>query len=273
MSEPKQTRLKYPADWVKRHQAGPPISLVTAYDATMARWAATSNVDAILVGDSLGMVIQGRTSTMGVTLDEMIYHARLVRRGAPDTFVIADMPFGSYQGGIDEALANAFRMMKECEPDAIKVEGATPEILTIIDRLTNNGVPVMGHLGFTPQSVLQQGGFRVQGRTPEQKDLLTRQSRDLEAAGVFGMVFELVVTEVAGDITKQLSVPTIGIGAGPDTSGQVLVMHDLLGLDSTFHPRFVKRFADLSGEIHSALDAFHEEVQNKSFPDDSHSFR
>ncbi len=266
-------RLKYPADWIQRRENGPPISVVTAYDATMARWASASSVDAILVGDSLGMVVQGRRSTMGVTLDEMIYHARLVRRGAPDRFIIADLPFGSFQASIENGVNSAFRMMKEAESDAVKMEGADPDTLEIIRKLTESGVPVMGHLGFTPQSVLQKGGFRVQGRSPDQGESLVNQAQLLEEAGCFGLVLELVVGTVARDITESIAIPTIGIGAGPDTTGQVLVMHDLLGLDSNFHPRFVKRFADLSGAIQSALNAFHQEVQAGTFPDDSHTFR
>lgn len=272
MSEAK-SRLKYPGDWIQRREQGQPISVVTAYDATMARWAATSEIDAILVGDSLGMVVQGRKATIGVSLDEMIYHAQLARRGAPDSFLIGDLPFGSYQASIETGIASAFRMMKEAEVDAVKMEGADPDTLEIMRKLTESGVPVMGHLGFTPQSVLNKGGFRVQGRDPDQAEALVNHAQLLEEAGCFGVVLELMVASVAREVTANVSIPTIGIGAGKDCSGQVLVLHDLLGLDPAFHPRFVKRFAELAGLIQSALNDFHREVQDGSFPGEDHSFR
>ncbi|MCR9143106.1 MAG: 3-methyl-2-oxobutanoate hydroxymethyltransferase [bacterium] len=265
--------LRYPADWIKRKAAGERISVLTAYDATMARLLAASGVDALLIGDSLGMVVQGQSSTLPVTLDEMIYHARMVRRGAPDSFIIGDLPFGSYQAGIDSGVAAGIRIMKEAGVDAVKVEGAEADTLAVIRKLSAAGAPVMGHIGLTPQSYLTIGGFRAQGRDDAQATRLKAEALALQSAGCFAMVLELVTADLAGEITASLAVPTIGIGSGAGTSGQVLVINDLLGLDDRFQARHVKRYADLGQAITKAADEYHREIHDGQFPADEHSFR
>lgn len=265
--------LRYPADWIRRKQAGERISVLTAYDATMARLLADSEVDALLVGDSLGMVVQGQSSTLPVTLDEMIYHCRMVRRGAPGLFLIGDLPFGSYQGGIDAGVQAGLRMMKETGADAVKLEGAAEENLTIVRRLSQAGVPVMGHIGLTPQSYLTIGGFRAQGRDEIAAARLKSEALALEAAGCFGMVLELVTAPLAVEITAQLNVPTIGIGSGAGTSGQVLVINDLLGMDDRFKARHVKCYANLGPQITAAAREYTREVHGGIFPADEHSFK
>ena len=265
--------LRYPADWVRRKEAGEPISVITAYDATMARLVATSEVDAILVGDSLTMVVQGHNSTIPITMDEIIYHCRMVRRGAPDAFIIGDMPFGSFQAGLESGVNAAFRLMKEGHVNAVKMEGATPLTLEIIERLSLAGVPVMGHIGLTPQSYLNLGGFRVQGRDEKKAAALRQSAKNLEGAGCFSIILELLVSEQARQITAESGIPTIGIGAGKSCSGQVLVVNDLLGMDPIFKPRHVKQYARLADTIQTALNEFHREVSEGEFPGDENIFR
>ncbi len=265
--------LRFPADWIKRKAAGEAISVLTAYDATMARLLAASSVDALLIGDSLGMVVQGQSSTLPVTLDEIIYHSRMVRRGAPDHFLIGDLPFGSYQCGVESGTAAGVRLMKESGVDAVKLEGAEEETLAIVRKLSGAGVPVMGHIGLTPQSYLTMGGFRAQGRDDARAARLKSEALALQEAGCFAMVFELVTAELTREITAALEVPTIGIGSGPGASGQVLVINDLLGFDDGFQARHVKRYLSLGAQITQAASEYDREVRAGDFPGEEHSFR
>ncbi len=258
-------KLRYPADWIQRKKEGVPISVITAYDYTDARLAAAAGVDALLTGDSLGMTVQGQSSTLGVTLDEMIYHTKLVRRGAPSAFLIADMPFGSFQCGINEAVRNGIRLMKEADCSAVKLEGFEDDTLRIIERLSSAGVPVMGHAGLTPQSYLTLGGYTVQGRDSSSWDFFRNKIRQLQEAGCFSVVLELMHPDLTDEITKSLSIPTIGIGSGSASDGQVQVMHDLLGLNPDFTPKHAKKYADLSSVITEALRRYDDEVKQKEF--------
>jgi len=267
-----QKKLKYPADWISRKKEGTPLSVITAYDATMAKLAALSSVDALLVGDSLGMAVQGNRSTLPVTMDEMIYHTKLVRRGAPDSFIIGDLPSGSYQTSEETGLRNAFRFMKEAGASAVKAEGSDVNTLRIIERLVKSGVPVMGHIGLLPQSYLNLGGYKIQGRSELDSKRLLEAARELESAGVFSMVLEYIVTDVAKEITDTISVPTIGIGSGIHTSGQVLVWNDALGMDPDFKGKHARRFADLDKTIIEALNRFNSEVKSRIFPGKENSF-
>lgn len=251
---------------------GEKIVALTAYDALFARLLEGAGVDLILVGDSLGQVVLGYSSTLPVTLQEMIHHARAVRRGAPDTFLVLDLPFLSYQVSAEEAVRNAGQAVKETGVEAVKLEGGGPRVLKAVEALVEAGIPVMGHLGFTPQSVHVLGGPRVQGRGERERERLEREARALEAAGCFAVVLELVPGEVAREITAELAVPTIGIGAGPDCDGQILVLFDVLGLNPGFHPRFLKRFAHLDQEVRRAVEAYAAEVRGGTFPGPEHSF-
>lgn len=267
-----EKRLRYPVHWKKKKEEGKPITVITAYDAAFAKLISRTPLDAILVGDTLGMVVQGEKSTHPVTVEDIIYHTKMVRRGAPETFIISDMPFGSYQTSVEDGVRNAFRIMKESGATAVKLEGATPHTLEIIKRLVSAGIPVMGHVGLTPQSFLNTGGFRVQGKTDESSSRIMEDSRMLEDAGCFSIVLELTPTALSQQITEALSIPTIGIGAGPKCSGQVMVLYDMLGMDPDFLPRHAKRYANFAADIHSALTLYHNEVTEGSFPDEDHSF-
>jgi 3-methyl-2-oxobutanoate hydroxymethyltransferase len=255
--------------------AGEPIAVVTAYDASGARWADAAGVDVLLVGDSLGMVIQGHDSTLPVTLDQMVYHSAAVRRGlqrgSGRPHLVADMPFGSYQASADEAVRAAARLVAEGGAEAVKLEGGA-EFAEVVRRIVRAGVPVMGHLGLTPQSVHKMGGYVVQGKDSEKAQQILRDARALEAAGCYAVVLECVPAELAGIVTGHVGIPTIGIGAGPSCDGQVLVLHDLLGMDPSFTPRFVKRFASLAEAATAGLSAYVAEVRARRFPDDAHSF-
>lgn len=251
---------------------GRPIVAMTAYDVQFARLVEEAGVDLILVGDSLGQVVLGYDSTIPVTLDEMIHHARAVRRGAPDTFVVLDMPFLTYQVSPEEALRNAGRALKEAGVHAVKIEGGGERMCEVVSRLVTAGIPVMGHVGLTPQSVHALGGYRVQGRTDEGAKRLMVEARALEEAGVFGIVLELLPAELARSISESLTVPTVGIGAGPGCDGQVLVIYDALGLNKGFSPKFLKCFADLRTAALDGLEAYAEEVRAGSYPASEHSF-
>lgn len=259
--------LRYPQDWIRKKQQKEKISVVTCYEYLPAKWISRTGIDAILVGDSLGMVVQGHTSTLPVKVEEMIYHARLVRKGAPEKFMIVDMPFGSYQASIREGLKNAFRIIKDTFCNALKFEGADSQTLKIIEKLVKAGFPVMGHIGFTPQSYLNLGGFRIQGKEETAGKVLLEQAKALENAGCFAIVLELVEKHVAGEITEAVSVPTIGIGSGKNTDGQVLVLYDLLGMDPDFTPKHAKKYADFASSGIKALQEFDEEVKNRKFPE------
>lgn len=259
-------------DFIARKASGEKLVVVTAYDALFGRLVDESGVDAALVGDSLGNVVAGLDSTIPVTLDQMIYHARMARRGVERALLIVDMPFLSYQVSVVHALRNCGRVMQETEAQALKLEGAAPEVLAAVRAVTGVGIPVMGHLGFTPQSVHALGGFRVQGRDRDGAGRLVDDARKLEEAGAFSIVLELMPAEVASRITEAVSIPTIGIGAGAGCDGQVLVLPDLLGLNDRFTPKFLKRYASLADDVRAAVGRFGEEVRNRRYPDDEHSF-
>ncbi len=258
-------------DFVKKKAAGEKITVVTCYDHAFARLIARTSVDAILVGDSLGNVIQGNPNTLAVTVDDMVYHARIVKRGAPQAFIIVDMPFMSYQTGIEDALKNAGRIIKETGADAVKLEGGA-EVAPQIRALVQAGIPVMGHLGLTPQSLLAFGGYKVQGKSANAATKILSDAKAIEEAGVFGMVLEMVPVVLGEKISQALTVPTIGIGAGDKTDGQVLVLTDLLGLDPDFVPRFVRKYADLSGAVLGALENYAADVRQGKFPSEKESF-
>ncbi len=255
--------------------AGERIAVVTAYDATMARLVDAAGVDAVLVGDSLGMVVQGHDSTLPVTLDQMIYHSAAVRRGlsrgSGRPHLVGDLPFGSYQASADEAVKSAMRLAAEGGVEAVKLEGGA-DYADVIRRIVRAGVPVMGHIGLTPQSVHKMGGYVVQGRESDRAQQLLRDARALEAAGCYALVLECIPAELARIITGQLRIPTIGIGAGPHCDGQVLVVTDLVALDPSFTPKFVKRFAEAGEAIRAAVASYADEVKASAFPDDAHSF-
>ncbi|HBW36676.1 3-methyl-2-oxobutanoate hydroxymethyltransferase [Desulfosporosinus sp. BICA1-9] len=257
-------------DFEKMKQAGEKISMLTAYDYPSAKLVEDAGVDTILVGDSLGMVVLGYDSTVPVTMEDMLHHTKAVRRGAAKTFVIADMPFMSY-ATLDLAIINAGRLIKEGGADAIKLEGGL-NLVPIVESLTRAGIPVVGHIGLTPQTANQLGGFKVQGRDLESAVQLVKDSQALEQAGVFLLVLEAIPRQVAAQISTGLKIPTIGIGAGLDCDGQVLVFHDLLGLFERFKPKFVKQFAQLGQEAVQSIHKYHEEVKFSLFPADEHTF-
>ena len=248
-----------------------PLSMLTAYDFTFARIFDAAGVDLLLVGDSLGNVVQGEETTLPVTLEESIYHTRLVVRGASRAMVIADMPFGTYQVSPEDALRNAIRFVKEGGAHAVKLEGGNAMLHTI-ERLVAAGIPVMGHVGLTPQSVHSMGGLRVQGRGDQGRSRVIEDAMAVQEAGAFAVVLEGIPSELAREITAMLSIPTIGIGAGVDCDGQVLVMHDLLGL-SEWTPSFVKQYANLGQAAAQAARSYVDEVRNRKFPDEEHSYR
>lgn len=251
--------------------AGERITMLTAYDATFARLFDEGGIDALLVGDSVGMVVQGQDSTLPVTLDEIIYHCRAVKRTTRRSHVVADMPFMSYQANLDDAVRNAGRLVSEGGAEAVKLEGGA-EFAPVIARITRAGIPVMGHIGLTPQSVHQMGGYKVQGKGDEQARRLIADAVQLEKAGCYALVLEAVPLELAAEITRRLSIPTIGIGAGIHCDGQVLVSYDLLGLNPTFVPKFVKKYIDGASVIGDAVARYRDEVKGQSFPADEHSF-
>lgn len=244
---------------------GDRLSVLTAYDATMARLLDRAGVDALLVGDSLGMVVLGHDSTVPVTLDDMVHHTRAVVRGTRRALVIADMPFLSYQAGVDSAVRNAGRLMQEGGAAAVKLEGGAP-IIDVVGRLVEIGIPVMGHLGLLPQSVHQIGGYHRQATTGEQADRLLADAKALEAAGAFSVVLESIPADVAARVTGTLGIPTIGIGAGRECDGQVLVSYDMLGLFDGFVPSFVKQYARLGEQVTAAARSYVEEVRGREFP-------
>ncbi|MEO8910881.1 MAG: 3-methyl-2-oxobutanoate hydroxymethyltransferase [Gemmatimonadaceae bacterium] len=245
---------------------------MTAYDALFGRLVDESGVDAILVGDSVGTAIMGYSSTLPVTLDQMIYHAAGVRRGAKRALVIIDMPFLSYQASIESAVLNCGRAIQESGAAAVKVEGGSPEMLDTVHALVRTGIPVMAHIGFTPQSVNTIGGNRVQGREAEGAERLIGEAKGLEEAGAFAVVLELVPAAVSQRLTKAVGIPTIGIGAGVHCDGQVLVLPDILGLNDTFEPKFLKKYAEMAEEVRSAIGTWATDVRNGSYPDSDHSF-
>jgi 3-methyl-2-oxobutanoate hydroxymethyltransferase len=252
-------------------ERGERFPMLTAYDYLSAQILDEAGVPVLLVGDSLGMVVLGYDSTVPVTMDDMLHHTRAVRRGATRALVVGDMPFMSYSGSTEEALRNAGRFLKEAGAAAVKVEGAGP-VVDVTDRLTRSGIPVMGHLGLTPQHVHQIGGFKVQARDDEAAQQLLADARALQDAGAFALVLECVPTAVGTAVTEALDIPTIGIGAGPGTDGQVLVFHDMLGLTAGRLPRFVKPYADLRATITDAVKSYSAEVANGDYPGPEHTY-
>jgi 3-methyl-2-oxobutanoate hydroxymethyltransferase len=258
-------------DLQKRKEQGQPITMVTAYDYGTAELVDAAGIDVILVGDSVGMVVMGLDSTVPVTMDDMLHHCRMVARGSQRAFLVGDMPFLSYQTGRQEAIYNAGRLLKEAGMEAVKLEGGQ-EMAEIITAVTHAGIPVMGHIGLTPQSVSQLGGYRIQGKTAVAAQKLLDDALALEAAGCFSLVLEAVPAPVASAISQRLRIPTIGIGAGPGCDGQVLVYHDMLGLFDKLQPRFVKRYADLRQTIIDALTSYRDEVTAGQFPSEKHTY-
>lgn len=258
----------YGLDLLEKRRRSEPIAMVTAYDFPSARLVDRAGVDVILVGDSLGVVVQGDSGTLSVTLDEMIYHTKLVTRGVKHALVVADLPFLSYQIGENEAILAAGRLIKEARAEAVKLEGGRV-VASTIKRLVESGIPVMGHLGLTPQSVNHFGGYRVQGKCQESQERMLEDAHILELAGVFAIVLECIPEGLGRQITESLSVPTIGIGAGRYCSGQVLVFHDLVGYKASedqHQAKFVKCFADVSSAMLSGLERFVEEVRTGEYP-------
>jgi 3-methyl-2-oxobutanoate hydroxymethyltransferase len=247
------------------------IVCLTAYDYPTARLADEAGVEVILVGDSLGMVVLGYDSTLPVTVDEMLHHTRAVRRGTRRALVVADMPYGSFHTDTAESLRNAVRFVKEAGAEAVKIEGGERR-LELISRLTEAEIPVMGHVGLTPQSLNTLGGYRVQGKTADAAEQLLRDARAVEAAGAFAVVLEAVPRELAAQITRDLRIPTIGIGAGPDCDGQILVVHDILGLTFNQTPKFARRYANVGEAISNAMNQYCEDVRRGAFPSDAESY-
>jgi len=254
-----------------RKRRGERIAMLTAYDFSFARIFDSAGIDLLLVGDSLGNVVQGRDTTLPVTLDEVVYHTRLVARAAGRAMVIGDMPFGSYQVSSEDALRGAIRLVKEGGAQAVKLEGGLAMEATI-ERIVACEIPVMGHVGLTPQAVHRMGGFRVQGRGERGRARVIEDARAVERAGAFALVLEGIPCDLAAEITASVSIPTIGIGAGVHCDGQVLVMHDLLGLND-WTPSFVKQYASLGAQAARAARSFAEEVKDGKFPDEEHSYR
>ena len=259
-------------DFAERKRKGEKLVVMTAYDALFGRLVDESGVDAILVGDSVGTAVMGYSSTLPVTLEHMIYHASAVRRGVKRALIIIDMPFLSYQASIESAVLNCGRAIQETGVGAVKVEGGSPEMLDTVHALVRTGIPVMAHIGFTPQSVNTIGGARVQGREEEGAERLIAEAKGLEQAGAFGIVLELVPATVSARITAAVGIPTIGIGAGAQCDGQVLVLPDVLGLNDTFQPKFLKRYAEMAEEVRQALGTWARDVRSGTYPDADHSF-
>jgi 3-methyl-2-oxobutanoate hydroxymethyltransferase len=253
-------------------QVGRKICMVTAYDATFARIFDEAGADTILVGDSLGMVVQGHSSTLPVTMDQMVYHSASVTRGAKRAHVVGDLPFMSYQASVSEAVKNAGRLLSEGGVGSVKLEGGS-EFSDTVYQIERAGIPVMGHLGLTPQSVHKMGGFVVQGRDEQTAHRILNDAVSLEQAGCYALVLEGMPLELAREVTKKLRIPTIGIGAGLHCDGQVLVCYDLLGMNPDFKPKFVKQYADLYSTVREAAEAFFREVRDEAFPAEQHSFK
>ncbi|MCV9888377.1 3-methyl-2-oxobutanoate hydroxymethyltransferase [Metabacillus halosaccharovorans] len=263
--------MKTRQDFMKMKERNEPITMLTAYDFPSAKQAELAGIDMILVGDSLGMVVLGYDSTIPVTVNDMIHHTKAVKRGAKDTFVVTDMPFMSYHLSKDETMKNAARIMQEGGADAVKLEGADG-VTSVIEALTFGGIPVISHLGLTPQSVNVLGGYKVQGKDTEAAKKLIADAKRCQEAGAIALVLECVPQQLAEEITKLLTIPTIGIGAGRQTDGQVLVYHDLIGYGSGYVPKFVKQYGSISETVQTSISQYISEVKNRAFPEEKHSF-
>lgn len=256
---------------VEMKQRGEKISMLTAYDYTSAKILDEAGIDCILVGDSASNVMAGNVTTLPITLDQMIYHAKSVMKGVKRALVVADLPFGSYQGNSKEALASAVRIMKESHAEAVKIEGGS-EIRESAERILSAGIPVMGHLGLTPQSINKFGTYNVRAREEDEAAKLISDAKLLEEIGCFAVVIEKVPAELASKVAKELSIPVIGIGAGGGCDGQVLVMHDMLGLNTDFSPRFLRRYANLAADITNAVGRYIDDVKSGDFPNENEQY-
>ena len=263
--------MKNTASFIKMKTQSEKIAMLTAYDYPSAKLAEESGVDVILVGDSLGMVVLGYDSTVKVTVEDMIHHGKAVRRGAKDTFIVVDMPFGSYHGSLDRSLQQAMRIFQETGAEALKLEGAD-EVLDVIRLLTRTGIPVVGHLGLTPQTAGVLGGYKVQGKTAHAAQKLLEDAKACEAAGACMLVLECIPYQLAREVTAALSIPVIGIGAGAETDGQVLVYHDTLKYGSHHLPKFVRSYAETGEIMKNGLSAYVDEVKSGAFPAEEHRF-
>lgn len=247
------------------------ISALTAYDFITAKILDEAGIDLLLVGDSLSNVFQGNETTLPVTMDEMIYHTKAVSKGVQRAMIVVDMPFMSYQLNVDEAFRNAGRIMKETPAGAVKLEGGE-RIADTINKITNYGLPVMGHIGLQPQSIHSYGGYRERGRTDDEAEEILKDAKIVEEAGAFALVLEKIPANLAKEVTASISIPTIGIGAGVHCDGQILVTPDMLGLNTDFHPRFVRYYAELAKEINKAVKSYIEDVKNNKFPSEKESY-
>lgn len=252
-------------------EQGEPISALTAYDQTMAQLLDQAGIDVILVGDSVAMVVQGLATTVSVSMDHMLYHASLVRRGVERALVVGDLPFMSYQVNSDDALRNAGRMVQDALVEAVKLEGGEV-VCDTVRRIVNAGIPVMGHLGLTPQSIHKFGTYQVRATEEHEAEELKKDARALQDAGVFAIVVEKVPAALAKEVSESVEVPIIGIGAGPHCDGQILVSHDMLGLYTRFQPRFVRRYAELAKDMQAAFEHYHRDVKGREFPTDAESY-
>jgi 3-methyl-2-oxobutanoate hydroxymethyltransferase len=259
-------------DFKKAKNEKKTISVITCYDYAFARIIEGTETDVILVGDSVGMVFAGYSSTLPVTVDQMIYHSEIVRRGAPSKFIIADLPFMSYQVSVEEALTNSGRIMKESGANSVKLEGGR-EFRGVVEALVRASIPVCGHLGLTPQSIHKIGGYSVQGRDGDQRKKIFEDAKILEEAGVFALVLEMVPEQLACEISGALSIPTIGIGAGRYCDGQVLVINDMLGMNEEFNPKFLKKYASLHDAVKNAISEYDREVKDGRFPGENNVFK
>ncbi len=265
-------RLKNINDFRKFKEEKQPISVITCYDFSFARLVEQTDIDSILVGDSLGNVVAGYGTTIPVTLDQMIYHAEIVRRGAPTTFMVCDLPFMSYHVSVEDSLRNCGRVMKETGSNAVKLEGGR-DFRKTVEAMVKASIPVMGHLGLTPQSVHKLGGFSVQGRDEDKRRIMLEDAKILEEAGAFSLVLEMVPETLAREISESLSIPTIGIGAGRYTDGQVLVINDLLGIDERYNPKYLKKYANLAEIVKGAVQQYGTEVKERKFPGEENAFK
>lgn len=252
-------------------QKGEKISMLTAYDYLTARFLDEAGIEIILVGDSLGNVMQGNETTLPVTLDQMIYHTKMVKKAVKDAIVVADMTFMSYQVGVKEAIGNCGRVMKETGCDAVKMEGGD-YIAETVRRVVEIGIPVMGHLGLTPQSINKFGSYKTRGTEKEEADKIFSDAKILEASGIFALVLEKIPATLGRKVSKSLKIPTIGIGAGPECDGQVLVTHDMLGMIEEFKPRFVRRYANIAEDMRDAFRRYKKDVKDKNFPSKDESY-
>ncbi|MBI2974734.1 MAG: 3-methyl-2-oxobutanoate hydroxymethyltransferase [Deltaproteobacteria bacterium] len=254
-----------------RKNSGERIIMLTAYDATFAKLLDDSGVDVLLVGDSLGMVIQGHQNTIPVTVEDIIYHTKCVARGPKRAHIMADMPFMSYQASIDHAMINAGRCLKEGGAESVKLEGGE-ELLETVSALTSSGIPVCAHIGLRPQTIHQMGGYKIQGKTSYSADKLISEAKMFEEAGAFMLLLEGIVAEIAFEITKSVNIPTVGISSGSGCDGQVLVIYDLLGMDKDFSPRYLKKYANLHEIVTGAVKNYINDVKEGEFPSEEHSF-